>query len=344
MNNPAPIFMMAILLAGSCKNPQPEGCFPKEKLPDYISPLTSFGQRAEFSLDGKKVFFVDKAGGEVWMVDVKSKQTKQISDSTWRPADYGYYRIMALSNGDYILTCGPGRKETVMQIVKGDFSRKPWTLVEPINEGPAVSRKDMKIAWTPRQERIWLGEIVYENGIPKIENRKMIIDNSNVVVDSIKHEGILEPQSFRPPDENELIWSQYGHDDYGRFTSEVMGYNLETGELTNYSKAPNQYDEPEGMCPDGEYTLVESDRHNPKGTAYIDIYKLKLDGTGKHYERMTNFSDTEGYRSSNPACSDDGKYFVFQASRAGTDAGVGCGLYLFDLERYRKEKEADQVK
>ena len=59
------------------------------------------------------------------MVDTRTKRTRQISDSTWRPAGWGYYRIMALSNGDYLLTCGPGRRETVMQIVKGDFSEKP---------------------------------------------------------------------------------------------------------------------------------------------------------------------------------------------------------------------------
>ena len=74
MKNLPLIFVMAILLAGACKSPQPEGCFPKDKLPDYITPLTSFGQRAEFSLNGKKVFFVDKAGGEIWMVDVSQRK------------------------------------------------------------------------------------------------------------------------------------------------------------------------------------------------------------------------------------------------------------------------------
>ena len=332
------MLIVPTLITG-CRGPQVEGCFPAGKLPGYITPLTSFGQRAEFSLDGKKVFFVDKAGGELWMVDTRTKRTRQISDSTWRPAGWGYYRIMALSNGDYLLTCGPGRRETVIQIVKGDFSRKPWTLDEPINEGPAISRHDMKIAWTPRQKKIWLGDIVYGDGIPKIENKRVIIDNSNVVADSIKYEGDLEPQSFRPPDETELIWSQYGTDDSARFTSEVFGCELNSGRLTNYSKAPNQYDEPEGIFPDGESTLVECDRHHPEGTAFIDIYRLWLDGTGKHYERLTHFSDTPGFRSSNPVVSDDSHYIAFQASRAGTDAGVGCGIYLFDIRKYAEEKK-----
>jgi Tol biopolymer transport system component len=101
--------------------------------------------------------------------------------------------------------------------------------------------------------------------------------------------------------------------------------------MINYSKAPNQYDEPEGMFPDGVYTLVECDRHNPMGTSMIDIYKLKLDGTGKDYRRLTYFNELEGFRSSNPTISDDGKWMAFQASRSGTAAGAGCGIYLMDL-------------
>ena len=41
-------------------------------------------------------------------------------------------------------------------------------------------------------------------------------------------------------------------------------------------------------------------------------------------------SDIKGFKSSNPVVRDDGKFFVFQASEASSDAGVGCGLYLFD--------------
>ena len=151
-------------------------------------------------------------------------------------------------------------------------------------------------------------------------------------MDGIQYHGIIEPQSFRPPDHRELIWSQYGTDDYGRFTCEVFGYYLETGELTNYSKAPNQYDEPEGIYPDGIFTLVECDRHNPLGTSQIDIYRLKMDGTGDDYKRLTFFNKTEGFRSSNPTISNDGKWMAFQASRSGTAAGVGCGIYVMNLD------------
>jgi hypothetical protein len=49
------------------------------------------------------------------------------------------------------------------------------------------------------------------------------------------------------------------------------------------------------------------------------------------YNPLTFFSDTVGYRSGNGAISDDGNWMVFQGSISGSDAGVGCGLYLYDL-------------
>jgi hypothetical protein len=36
------------------------------------------------------------------------------------------------------------------------------------------------------------------------------------------------------------------------------------------------YREPEGIFPDGNYTLIETDEQNGKGGKYVDIWKLKL--------------------------------------------------------------------
>jgi hypothetical protein len=112
-----------------------------------------------------------------------------------------------------------------------------------------------------------------------------------------------------------------------------MGYDITSGVMVNYSRAPGQYDEPEGIFPDGVYTLVECDHHDPRGTGYIDLYKLKLDGTGKDYTRLTFFNDLEGFRASNPVVRDDGRMIAFQASLTGSEAGAGCGLYLYHLKK-----------
>ena len=143
----------------------------------------------------------------------------------------------------------------------------------------------------------------------------------------------LETQNFRPPDEKELIFSAYGH---GK--TEVMGLDIATGKVVNYSKAPNQYDEPEGICPDGRHTLVECDAHHPKGSQHIDIYKLALDGSGR-YERITRFGDYPGYKASNPVVSDDGRSIAFQFAKIGEKAGVGRGLLILDLEGFEKSRK-----
>jgi Tol biopolymer transport system component len=117
---------------------------------------------------------------------------------------------------------------------------------------------------------------------------------------------------------------------YGYQGTDVMGVDLQTGQVVNYSNSPSQYDEPEGIFPDGQYTLVECDKHNLKGYQNIDIYKLKLDGSAL-YTRLTYFNDYPGYKASNPVVSDDGRFIAFQLAKTSEAAGVGHGIFLFDL-------------
>jgi dipeptidyl aminopeptidase/acylaminoacyl peptidase len=186
----------------------------------------------------------------------------------------------------------------------------------------------MRIAWT-QGGAFYMANIVYSNGKPGLANKKKILDKRD-----LSFETGLETQNLRPPNEKELIFSAYGYQG-----TEVMGLDIETGKVVNYSKAPNQYDEPEGIFPDGRHTLVECDKHNRKGTQYIDIYKLALDGSGKT-ERMTFFSDYPGYKASNPVVSDDGRYIAFQVAKRGDKAGVGRGILIFDLEMYERTKKS----
>ena len=321
---------------------QIQGCFPNDKLPSHITPLTSFGQRAEWSRDGRTVFFVDKAGGDVFAVDVLTKDVKQITKPEHRPQNHGYYRVFVMWNGDLLLGHGAERHKLHFQVLDKSLELQPWSVEgEYFDEGPAVSRTSNKIAWTkPGQGQIYTGEFHYSSeGKPGIINKKLILDNSKEPIideDGTAYSHILETQDFNPVDENILIWNQYLRNDYG-FRSEVMSINLLTGNIRNHTKSPHLYDEAEGIFPCGEYTTVESDRHRPgRGTGGIDIYRLRLDGTSDSYERLTYFTDLEGYRSSNPVISDCGKYMVFQASTVPSPAGFGCGLYIFDFEQYNR--------
>ena len=101
------------------------------------------------------------------------------------------------------------------------------------------------------------------------------------------------------------------------------------------SNADKQYDEPEGVFPDGKYTLVESDKQNMLGSTHVDMWKLKLDGSGE-MERLTFFSDYKGYKASNAVISDDGKFMAFQMARSSDPAGVGYGIFIMELAKAKK--------
>jgi hypothetical protein len=117
----------------------------------------------------------------------------------------------------------------------------------------------------------------------------------------------------------------------------VMGIDLATGAVTNFSKAPGTYNEVEGIFPDGNYTCVEGDRQvetlgGRHGANNIDIWKLKLDGTGKDFVRLTHFNDFEAGKASNPVVSTDGRFMAFQAAKTTDPAGVGYGIVLLWLK------------
>ena len=142
----------------------------------------------------------------------------------------------------------------------------------------------------------------------------------------------METQNFRPPDEKELTFSAYGYQG-----TDVCGVDLVTKKVINYSNSPDQYDEPEGIYPDGQFTLVECDKQNHQGAGHIDLWKLKLDGSGQ-YERLTYFRDYPGYKASNPVVSDDGRFIAFQMANSKDSAGVGHGIFIFDVKKAPKRQ------
>lgn len=309
---------------------------PLDELPPHIKRVTHFGQRADWSHDGKRMLFIEKTFGDVYEVELK---TKTIHPMTHHYFHEGYTRALYLSNGDILLSgarqfdtkdpwASRSEKNAELWVLKKDLSEPPVPLGEKCSEGPAVSRRRMTIAWT-QGGAFYMADIVYEEGVPKLTNKKKILDKRD-----LPFECGLETQNFRPPDEKELIFSAYGYQG-----TEVAGLDIETGKVVNYSKALNQYDEPEGIFPDGKHTLVECDKHNLKGSQHIDIYKLALDGSGKT-QRLTFFGRYGGYKASNPVVSDDGRYMAFQFAKRGDPAGVGRGILIFDLVKYEKMKKS----
>jgi len=309
---------------------------PADALPPHIRRVTWFGERADWSHDGKRILFLARTFGDVYEVELA---TGIIRPMTHHYFHAGYTRALYLANGDILLsgsrTFDPSdpwksrhEDQAELWVLKRDLSGPAVPLGEHCSEGPAVSRRHMRIAWT-RHNALYLAEVTYEDGKPQLAGRRQVLDAKD-----LPFKCSLETQNFRPPEEKELIFSAYGYQG-----TEVMGVNLETGRVANYSNAPGQYDEPEGIFPDGEHTLFECDRHSRKGAGHIDLYKLALDGSGKT-ERLTFFNDYPGYKASNPVVSDDGRFIAFQFAKTGDPAGVGRGILIFDLEMHERTKKS----
>jgi hypothetical protein len=214
----------------------------------------------------------------------------------------------------------------------------------------ATDLRDLRIAWTTEfrqfpdtyadgELRVHVGGIAYANGTPKLDHQRLVL--SNIDNEFFERPMSIETQSFVAPDETHITLSVYG-------AGTVAIVDLETGKISRVSTVSGHHNEPEGIFPDGKHTLVESSQQiigeKLRGSVqYIDIWKLSLDGN-ERWERITHFTDYEGYKSSNPVVSDDGRYIAFQMAKRGDPAGVGRGLFILDVEAMQatKKKANDQ--
>jgi hypothetical protein len=322
--------------AAEAANPEKH---PAAELPPHIRRLTWFGERADWSHDGKRILFIEKTYGDAYEVEVATGIVRPV---THHYHHAGYTRALYLANGDILLSGAEAfdpknphvsRVQCFLSVLDKSLTKPPMPLGTKCSEGPAVSRKRMHIAWTHVSEqyagempkgssRMLEADIVYEGGRPKLAKQSVIIDSKD-----LPFKCTMETQNFRPPDEHELTFSAYGYQG-----TDACGIDLFTKKVVNYSNAANQYDEPEGIFPDGQFTLVECDRQNHKGSNFVDLWKLKLDGSGA-LERLTFFSDYSGYKASNGVISDDGRFLAFQMAKSRDPAGVGYGIFIYALEK-----------
>jgi hypothetical protein len=313
---------------------------PFAVLPPNIERLTWFGERADISPDNKRVAFMAKSFGDAMVIDL---QTRQIKCLTCGIPGAAFLRVMHLSNGDYIII-GPDHFEDILisrsrdnelWYLSKEPGSKPVKLGQKMSEGAAISKISMKISFAELHDqvpdvpegasRIVVADLDLSGGIPKLINRK-------VVFESHDRSCTVEPNDFYDND-TKLTFTCYEPGN----NSSVMGIDLITLEVTNFSKAPGTYNEVEGIFPDGKYTCVESDRQcawlGGHGSGNIDIWKLKLDGTGKDLERLTFFNDYKGGKASNPVVATNGEFMAFQMARANEVAGVGYGILICKFKK-----------
>ena len=316
---------------------------PLDHLPRHIEVLTHFGERADISPDNQRVAFMTKSFGDAMLIDLK---TRVITCLTCNVPAAAFLRVMHLVTGDYILI-GPDHLEDIhtsrtrdneLWFLSKERGAKPIKLGQKMSEGAAISKKSMKIAFSqlreqapdlaPGASRLMVADLDLSGGAPQLINKKTVYES--------KDRGcVLEAQDFYD-DDRKMVFTCYEEQAAAEGAS-VIGIDLQTGEVTNFSKAPGTYNEPEGIFPDGRYTTVEADRQcewlgGNRGHGNIDIWKLKLDGTGKGFTRLTHFNDYDGGKASNPVISSDGRFMAFQAAKADDPAGVGYGILIYRFE------------
>lgn len=344
------IFFIAPMHSGFCQ-PQPVASSnstqkrksgdPLKNLPKNIEVLTLFGERADISPDNNRVAFMAKTFGDAMVIDLK---TRQIWCLTCHIPAAAFLRVMHLSNGDYLLI-GPdhfenilvSRKDADVWYLSKEPNSRPVKIGLKVNEGIAVSKKNMKIAFTQllpdttqKVSQLVVTDLDITGSTPKLINQKTVLENTDKVC-------TLEAQDFY---DNDAKMTFFCYVPNGAF--EVKGIHLQNNEVTNFSKAPGSFNEPEGIFPDGRSTTVESDRQcewlgGQRGSANLDIWKLGLDGTGKNFVRLTHFNDYEGGKASNPVVATNGTFMAFQAAKSTDPPGIGHGLLLYWFEN-KKQK------
>ena len=339
-----PQLLLSILLLLPLASDHRKQGNPLDQLPISEEILTHFGERADFSPDNQSVAFMDKSFGDAFVIDLKTRVIRCLTCSI---PGASFLRVMHLSNGDYILI-GPEKFTDVETSRDRDnelwyMSRKPGSKPERLDEhmfeGAAISKKGMLISFSEHHgdhpelpkdySRLMVATLDLSQSAPRLINVHKVYESSD---DSCS----LEAQDFYDND-SKMTFTCYvtPHQPIDPI-SRVMGIDLATGKVTDLSKAPGFYNECEGIFPDGKYTAVESDRQvselgGDHGMHNIDIWKLRLDGTGKDFARLTRFNDYQGWKASNPVISTDGKLMAFQVAHTADRAGVGYGIVLHHL-------------
>lgn len=325
---------------------------PELNLSDAIM-ISPFGGRTAFSPDGKKIAFVGKTYGDAYEIDLATRKVRNLTQGI---PHQGIMRIQYLPSGDFLVTAprihngANTRAHLEMWVLDKNLERGLQPLGEQVFEGIAVSRKRNLIAWTVvdpelkpaeswqlafvRPTKRYVAEVSYQGGTPKLTGKREIMATLPAEC------GFIEPQDFRRNDD-ELVYTCMGPMTRGDLSISVMGTDLTTGKHTTYYRRSGEYDEVEGIAPDGSWATVECGKQDKPGLPPLDICRLELreNGAMSLLVRGTTSGSTSDI--SNPIVSPDGSWLVFQRSDgARGEIGEGYGIYMLKLSERANGRKA----
>jgi Tol biopolymer transport system component len=334
---------------------------PFDNLPANMERLTTFGWRPSLSHDGRSVVFVNKEFGDVFTMDLVTRQLYCLTDNICPdfPEHDAFIRAYHLPNDDYLLVGinewpepDPDNSMGIYSRARHEecrmyyLSKEPDSLPIPFGpkfyEGVAIGQKEMKVGYvlnwwsTPSlpegRSQLYMADLDISGLEPKLVNPSLLMETD------FPPDGRLAAVDFY---ENDSKMSVISYDYAPQSAATALSIDVNTKKVTDMSKAPATMDEPAAMYPDNEYMLIRSTRHThlegvmPEEVSLseVDLYKLKLDGTGKNCQRLTHISDYYSYKAHNAAIAKDGTFMVFQVS-AGGDHGLmtSRGLVLYRIK------------
>jgi hypothetical protein len=328
-----------------------EGPHVLDNPPPFHEKLCDYGERPYWSPDGRRIAFIEKNYGDVCEMDFTTRKIRNLTKGLGE--HHSFLRVLYLASGAYLLI-GPKvfkdrhtsrHLECEMWIMDKDASRPPQPLGRKIAEGAAVSVIADRIAYATHG-----GHDPRIGTIDDFECHVIDVDCSAAVPEitrgTVFYRSVQkrrpEPQDFRDND-NEVIFAEYvgprtRDSDWKTVT---RGINLTTLDVRTYIDEPLTHNECEGIFPDQEYICLESSCDLVNQFPPIDLWKLKLDGSGRRV-RMTRFFDRAPWRASNSNVSPDGRWLAFMVNTYTSEPGFGMGLGLMDLEAWGRSEYAQQ--
>lgn len=316
---------------------------PPKRFVDAIL-LSAFGERPSFSPDGKRIAFIGKSYGDAFEIELS---TGRVRNLTGQFPHQGFLRVQYLPSGDYLLTgprrhAGPNsRIAAEMWLLDRRLRAGLQPLGERLFEGIAVSRRSNLIAWSAFEPQPvlkpgqgWMevigsskmkhyaANITMQNGAPQISDKREIM-----TAPPPHCQGFAETQDFRDQDRELIFYCGEGQSQ-GIATVNTLGYRLDTGAYITYRRRPGEYNEAEGIAPDGSWDAVECAKPTSPGLPPLDICKLEMKPDGALTPLVVATQPGSMRSISNPVVSPDGKWLAFQMSERGTgEIGEGMGIY-----------------